>query len=694
MHIPDWDPRLLAKYDPAEMVRLYERAGVTSVMFYCQSHVGLCYWPTRTGRQHASLRGRDIVGEMLALLKAKGLDACGYYSVVFNNWAFLERPDWRIQASTPAMASGLPAGTFDRYGICCPNHPQYREFCFLQVDELTAYPFDGLFFDMTFWPRICVCAHCRERYRRETGAAIPETIDWCDPAWCAFQAARERWMAEFAGLLTDRAKAGRRGLSVYHNFASALCNWTLGLPFDAAAHSDFLGADFYGDSVEELVVGKLFSGLTRNRPLEFMTSRCVNLRDHERTKSRATLEMQSFATVLQAGAFLFIDAINPDGTANAPVYDRMRDVFQQVAPYEPWLGGQAVEDIAVYFSSASKMSFTENGGKLSDPPAWTAGYPHLKAVRGACRMLSQAHLPFGVITRRNLKDLSRYKVVVLPNVLRMDREEVDAFQAYVRDGGKLYASRFTSLTETSGVRHEDFMLADVFGCHFAATDAGAVAYLKMCAPKLEECIQPQRYLSHFPPPGTEGEGVGTLLLADRAEGEVLATLVRPYDRQWGTVFDRNWTSIHSSPPWQETETPVIVRHRFGKGVCVYAASDIECVESEANDRLFVRLIRDLAATPLAYGAEAHPAVWMNVFHEPERRRFRVCFLNYQKQLPAVPIAALPFHLRLPAGTRAARVVRVPDGEPVPFTVEPDGALWAEARNLEVFHMLAVEYEHI
>jgi alpha-L-fucosidase len=89
MHIPDWDPRLLAKYDPAEMVRLYERAGVTSVMFYCQSHVGLCYWPTRTGRQHASLRGRDIVGEMLALLKAKGLDACGYYSVVFNNWACL-----------------------------------------------------------------------------------------------------------------------------------------------------------------------------------------------------------------------------------------------------------------------------------------------------------------------------------------------------------------------------------------------------------------------------------------------------------------------------------------------------------------------------------------------------------------------------------------------------------------------------
>jgi len=43
MHIPDWDPAFLAKYDPAAMAALFERAHLTSVMLYCKSHVGLCY---------------------------------------------------------------------------------------------------------------------------------------------------------------------------------------------------------------------------------------------------------------------------------------------------------------------------------------------------------------------------------------------------------------------------------------------------------------------------------------------------------------------------------------------------------------------------------------------------------------------------------------------------------------------------
>jgi hypothetical protein len=691
MHVPDWDPKLLAQYDPAEMVRQYERAGVSSAMFYCQSHVGLCNWPTRTGRQHANLRGRDVVAEMLKDLKARAIDSCAYYSVVYNTWAYQEHPEWRMQPGTSLVSPRLAEDGLSRYGLCCPNHPGYRRFCEAQVRELLhGRRFDGFFYDMTFWPWICTCPQCHARYRREAGAEIPRTIDWCDPAWCAFQAAREHWMSDFARRLTAAAKTAQPGISVYHNFATSLCNWTLGLSFDAAAHSDFLGADFYGDAVEELVVGRLFSSLTRHRPLEFMTSRCVNLMDHERTKSLAALELQGFATVLQSGAFLMIDAINPEGTVNPPVYDRLQAVFDQLRPYESWLGGDPVEEIGVYFSSESKMDFAENGRALADAPGWSARYPHYAAVRGACRILNAAHLPFGMVTRRQLKDLGRYKVIILPNVLRMDADEVRAIRAYVRKGGRLYASRFTSLTETRGVRHADFMLADVFGCHAAATDAGRVTYLKMSDPELAACIEPQRYLSHFQDPDRECDGGGMVQLDRHAAGTVLARLVVPYSRDWGTVKTCNWTSIHSSPPWRETRTPALVRHRYGKGTCVYAAADIECIESEANDRLFVRLITSLLDKPLTFGSTAHPAVWMTVFHEPDKQRYRVSFLNYQKQLPAIPIASVLFHLRLPRGMRPTHVCRVPDRSPVDFRFDR-GTVHADLRDLAVFAMLAIEY---
>ena len=281
MHIPDWDKKFLAQFNPREMVRLYKLAGLTSVMFYAQSHVGLCYWPTTTGKMHAGLRGRDIVGETLGLLRQANIGAVAYYSVVYNNWAHLAHPDWAMlsAADKPGMFSG------GRYGLCCPNNPAYRDFALAQIAELLGrYRFDGIFFDMTFWPRICICEHCRARFRDQTGRDIPEKIDWLSPHWCEFQCARERWMTEFATAITTTAKQTSPGISVYHNFATSMFNWTLGLAFDSAAAHDYLGADFYGDPLEQLVVSKFMSNLSNNQPIEFATSRCVTLNDHEQNQ--------------------------------------------------------------------------------------------------------------------------------------------------------------------------------------------------------------------------------------------------------------------------------------------------------------------------------------------------------------------------------------------------------------------------
>ena len=191
MHIPDWDEKFLSRYDPKQMADLYEKARLTSVMFYCQSHVGLCYWPTKTGRMHAGLQGRDVVAEMLAELKKRKIDACAYYSGIFNNWAFLEHPHWRMQ---PAHGFPEQYGR-SRYGHCCPNNPGYCKFILAQLEELVGgYDFKGIYIDMTFWPFICVCRHCRERFRQETGREIPPVIDWHSADWRSFQQCREKWL--------------------------------------------------------------------------------------------------------------------------------------------------------------------------------------------------------------------------------------------------------------------------------------------------------------------------------------------------------------------------------------------------------------------------------------------------------------------------------------------------------------------
>ena len=89
------------------------------------------------------------------------------------------------------------------------------------------------------------------------------------------------------------------------------------------------------------------------------------------------------------------------------------------------------------------------------------------AIGSICRILQRNHIPFGIITKKQLPDLDRYRVIALPSVLRMDDEETEAFQEYVRKGGRLYASGYTSLVHTRGTMETDFMLADVFGCHLS-----------------------------------------------------------------------------------------------------------------------------------------------------------------------------------------------------------------------------------
>lgn len=690
--IPDWDPAFLANYDPAGMIDQVAAAGADGVMAYFQSHVGLCNWPTRSGRQHAAFAGRDPMAQTVAHAHERGLPVCAYYSVNFNNWAWREHPDWRL---IPAFSSPFGGGLLvrERYGLCCLNNPDYRDFLLTQTDEITAgYDIDAFFFDMIWWMSVCLCDHCRARARAETGEDIPEVIDWLDPAWCRFQAARERWISELAALLRERVRRARPGLQVYHNFALGLANWGRGVSFSSVAGHDFLGGDFYGGRDEQLVISRLMLNLSPSRPAEFMTTVGANLAEHERLKSTQELTVQTCAAAASAAAFLMIASLDPDGGVNPVVFERISAAFARTAPYQDYLGGEPVEDIAVYCSDASKMSFAENGRSLSEGPlGGNFAYPHLAALQGACRKLQAAHLPFGVITRKQLDELARYRLVVLPNVLRMDEGEVAALRAYVAGGGRLYASQYSSLTLSDGRRGDDFMLADVFGCHFRVLEDGPVIHLKPLDRLKAAGRMPlagQRFLSHW----CDGAARGALRLGEDIEGETLATLSLPYGYPAsGSVDGADWASIHSSPPWEHRATPVVVENDFGRGRAIYAAADIEAGDSAAHGALFIALLRRLLDQPSSFEAEAHPAVWMTAFDQPAAGRLVASLLNYQCEPPMIPIENIPFVLRPPAGRRFTGLRLLGEGAAA-YRLDDAGALYATARRLDDFLMYVADYE--
>ncbi len=690
MHIPDWDPAFLSKYDPAAMAALFERAHLTSVMLYCKSHVGLCYWPTRHGKMHEGIRGRDVVGDLVKELRARDIAPCAYYSIVFDNWAVETHPEWRQR-----LVSGADLRDVIRYGTCCPNHPEYRAYEMAQLEDLlSSYRFDAIFLDMIFWPLICGCEHCRARYRDESGKETPGTVSWTSPEWCEFQTARERWIDEFTRDLMAKVESVSPGIAVTHNFAPALANWVLGQPIAAARHDTFVAGDLYGDRIEQLVVSKMLLHLSETRPAEFMTSLCVNLADHVRVKSEEQMRVQAAAATAMSSGFLFIDAINSDGTVNNDVYDRVGRVFASTEPYEQYLGGDPIEDVAVYFSGHSQMDFAENGPVINFIASKNK-YPHLDAVRGACRALVGAHLPFGVITRRQIDDLDRFKVVILPNVLRMDADETRAFREYVRRGGRLYASRYTSLVETNGTLHDDFMLADVFGTSYEGDEQGIFIYLKPSADWVAQAIAPQKFVSFRTTndlirPPIPLCGVPRLRAVTNATK--LATLTVPYGYpSRGSVNDHRWASIHSSPPWEDLGLPMMVSNQFGAGRAIYSPADIEAIIGDAESRLFIAAVQLLLGGQASFAAETHPAVWMSVFDQSERNRLMISFLNFQAELPTIPVPA-KFSIRAPGGGKIKSLVSVPDGRSLRCSTDANGMITAEIEAIHLLTMLIADYE--
>lgn len=689
MQVPDWDPRFLRDFDPQASARAAATAGATGLMVYFQSHTGLCNWPTASGKQHAAFVGRDVMQPLLASAHESGLAVCAYYSVNFNNWARNMHPDWGlVPASTGVIGGGLLQR--ERYGICCFNHPAYAAFVATQIDEIvTGYDIDAFFCDMVWWMSVCLCTSCRDRYRAETGREIPETVDWLDPHWCDFQAARERWLASFAGSLRDTVRRHRPDIPVYHNFALGTANWSRGLPLDSARQHDFLGGDFYGGSEEQLLVARLMLNLSERRPVEFMTTITANLAEHERLKPQAVLDSQVLAATASHSAFLAILAYDPDGRLNPAAAACIGRMFAQSMPYEPYLGGTPIEDIAIYFSSASKMSFAENGKPLCEASQGSAfEYPHLRSVLGACRILQQAHLPFGVITRRDVDSLDRFRVVILPNVLRMDREEVTAFREYVRRGGRLYASRYTSLTGTEGTRSDDFMLADVFGCHYGSQEDGRIVYLSPADARCEAAIAPERALGHWLEPEDRR---GAVRLKGGHEGQALMTLTLPYAYpSRGHKDGSDWSSIHSFPPWQHTDYPGVVEHAFGAGRAIYSAADLEAGNTASHDALVLALVKSLLDGPAAFSSTAHPDVWMTAFEQSSRGRWVVAFANQSTTLPPLPSAPCQFELRPPAGSRFTGLRSAPADAAVPCTLRQDGSMVAEVGSFSSMAMFVAD----
>lgn len=710
MHVPDWDPGFLANFDPLRMVDLYQKSGAQAVMLECNSHLGLGYWPCSVGEMNKLLKGRDVVGETVTELHQRGIACCAYYSCIFNNWAWTNHPDWRMVTADEAVGRG--EGTRrSRYGICCFNSEEYNDFMNQQTDELTKkYEFDAIFFDMIYWPRVCVCDNCRRRFRRESGADIPDKVNWADSLWCKFANSRERWLGETFKRLAETVRRNA-AIPLFNNASPQPVTWLWGDTVDELSGQDLLGGDF---RMIDIFSGfHLFAGLTRTI-VQYMNAFTGYVGADSTVISQEDQFVENALYSLAFNSqFIATDAIEANGTVSSKFYEEdLRKVFDRMKPYEGLLGvgGKPVAEVAIYFSDASRMSLAENGAALTDESIYAVlppTSPHIIGWVGASRALRINHFPVVTITKLQLKELSRFRVIVLPQVVRMSDEEIEAFKNYVRDGGNLYASGVTSLLTPDGARKDNnFGLAEVFGCSLEGIDYHRVAYVHPQTDPLKNAITPRTVVAHGAPRnGPPHPTKITTRVRPVADVQVLATLDLPYSEEPGSREDHKFSSIHASPPYRLTSDPIIIRRRFGKGEVIYSAIDLEGDQAPSDggdpDRgspdygpslLFLEIIKELLGdAPVTFRLEADLGVFAVAYDDSENNRLQLNIANIPPLPPSRPVPLVKVALSAPKGKQIKALKQLPEGSPMKFTRDSQGIVRTEIRDLEHLCVIAAEY---
>ena len=66
------------------------------------------------------------------ICKKNNINVVAYYSLIHNNWAEINHPDWKMieKNGKSARENG------GRYGFVCPNNGKYREFLEEQIKEM------------------------------------------------------------------------------------------------------------------------------------------------------------------------------------------------------------------------------------------------------------------------------------------------------------------------------------------------------------------------------------------------------------------------------------------------------------------------------------------------------------------------------------------------------------------------------
>lgn len=420
-------PDVGSRFDADDFVKTLTDAHVDSINIFAKCHHGMCYYPTKVGIMHPSLKF-DLLGTMIDKLHKAGITCPVYYPLGWEETA-AKNEQWLEIGKDGILGHKLPFDSSNcSWRKLCLNNPEYLEFVKSQLTELmNGYDIDGFWFDIIFQQK-CLCRHCIAEMK-EMGLDPENETDVLKHD--------EHVLVKLQKQLNDFVAGFGKGTTTFYNSSWAPDGGYDGYSIDrrAAMQSHV--------EIESLPSGKwgynhfpLFVNYhnRHNGELIGMNGKFhLSWGDHGSLKNNEALEYECFRMVANGCACSVGDQLHPRGYMNKAAYERIGRVYAEIEKIEGILeNSKKTAEIGVIVSS----TFFDD---------------HTESDEGVMRMLMELHYTFDLISIND--ELSRYRLVILPDNVAISDELSAKLTGYIKNGGKVLATCKSTDEGSIGVKY-------------------------------------------------------------------------------------------------------------------------------------------------------------------------------------------------------------------------------------------------
>lgn len=397
-----------------------EMAAVNSITCFARCHHGWLYYPSKLQPEmvHPQLANHNLLLEQIEACHARGIEVPIYTTVQWDGYLAREHPEWLCRDGDGQLinSQGIPDPHF-YYSLCLNSG--YRSYFKAHLGDIIevvgAEKVDGIFMDILF--RVdCNCSDCQGEMKVK-GFDNQSKVDRL--------AYSEVMLAEFKQEISALIRSYAPRATIFYNGSHV--GYADKKNLEAYSHLELESLPSGGWGYDHFPITMRYA---RNlgKDIIGMTGKFHTYwGDFHSLKNQEALEFECF-NMLALGAGCSIgDQLHPDGKLSEGAYELIGSVYRQVAQ---------VEDVC----QLASIPVVEIG-VLTPEETWVAGGHSLRidpSLIGVNRLLQELNYQFDIIDSQ--MDFSRYRVLILPDVIAYNPQLQEKLKQYEAQGGAVVGS--------------------------------------------------------------------------------------------------------------------------------------------------------------------------------------------------------------------------------------------------------------